>query len=190
VNQFSLTVELEVSPAVLRFHLARVVAALDVPLEVEKPLRLKLGHLRSGRVEALVLTSGAVHLEAAFEGGLGLKLDLTEVRLDVDAQILHVTLERLTPRGFVGAALVNPLRGALLSGATKAANARVPDLLRGVRGASLEVNLNALTQRVLEDEKLRDGLARALPLEGQTGLRVLGLEVRETGLWVRLSAAG
>ncbi|NJK44219.1 MAG: hypothetical protein HC933_07965 [Pleurocapsa sp. SU_196_0] len=104
MNQFSLTVELEVSPAVLRFHLARVVAALDVPLEVERPLllRLKLGHLRSGRVESLTLTPGGVHLEAAFEGGLGLKLDLTGVRLDVDAQTLHVTLERLTPRGFVG----------------------------------------------------------------------------------------
>jgi hypothetical protein len=186
VNQLSFQVELEVSSAVLRHQLEQVVAVMDVPLRLEKPIGLTLGRLHDGRVSAFELEDDAVHLELRFAGNSSVGVRLTDLSLDADAQMLRLTVAQLTPKGFVGAALVNPLRGALLAVAAREANKRVPGMLNTLGGSTLEVNVRSILRRGLEDEGLRSMLARVLPLQESAELLVTGLEVDARGLRARV----
>lgn len=189
MNQLSFSGDLEVSPAVLRFQLEQVVARVDVPLKLEKPIPLSLGRLRDGRVLGFEIEERAVRLELGFAGGLKIGVELSEVVFDAEMQVLRLTVARLTPTGFVGAALVNPLRSALLAGAARAANARVPNLLRVTGGSKLEVDLRAFLRRVLEDDSLRSALTRVLPVRADMELSISRLEVNALGVLIGVRGA-
>jgi hypothetical protein len=187
-GQLKLNFDLELSADLLRHQLSRGVAELDIPLKLQKPVPLNLGRLRAGTVRTLALQPARIKLEVVFERGLGLSLELSDLRFEEAQQTLSARLERFAPQGFLGAGLVNGLRGMLLGGASRAANERVPGLL-DVQGDKLTVDLSALVARALQDPELRANLVEALPTIAQPDLRILGLEVRDGSLWVRLSAS-
>ncbi len=187
-GQLKLNFDLELSADVLRQQLGRAVADLDIPLKLQKPVPLNLGRLRAGTVRTLALQPTRIRLEVIFERGLGLSLELSDLQFNEARQSLSARLERFAPQGFLGAGLVNGLRGMLLGGASRAANERVPGVL-DVQGDKLTVDLSALVARTLQDPELRANLVKALSVMAQPDLRILNLELRDGSLWVRLSAS-
>ena len=189
-SQLTLTTELEVTADLLRFHLERAVSRLDIPLEITKPLLLKLGHLRGGRVAALHLEPGAMRLELIFERGYGVTLHLSNVQFQESDATLSLTLERLNVTGFIGAGLVGVLRGVLLNGATRGFNARFPGGLTAERGNRLELHLEPLLMGLLSasEPQWREALTPLLPLEPNARVTVLGFALLEGAMCLRVRA--
>jgi hypothetical protein len=186
--QLTLTTELEVTADLLRFHLERAVSRLDIPLEITKPLPLKLGRLRGGRVAALHLESGALHLELIFERGYGVILHLSNVQFQESNATLSLTLERLNVTGFIGAGIVGALRGVLLNGATRGVNVRFPGALSAGRGNRLELHLEPLLTGLLgaSEPQWREALTPLLPVQPNASVTVLGFALLEGALWLRV----
>ena len=188
--------DLEIRADVIRHHVERLVAQIDVPLVVPGVLAINLGSLAGGRVEAFAITSEAVNATLSFERGrktpVRIELRLTGVKFYSDTQTLTLTLERLNLTGLtLLSALVNPLRGQLVSGAVRAANQRVPGLLSALKDQRLELHLNVLTSHVLSEagSDLRTALEPLLPMPANAQVRVLELELKTDvlGLSVRVT---
>jgi hypothetical protein len=188
--QLTLTTELEVTADLLRFHLERAVSRLDVPLEIKKPLPLKLGRLRGGRVAALQIEPGALRVELIFERGYGVTMHLSDVQFQESDATLSLTLERLNVTGFIGAGIIGALRGVLLNGATRGVNARFPGALSTGRGNRLELHLEGLLMGLLStsEPQWREALTPLLPLEPNARVSVLGFALLEGALWLRVRA--
>ena len=177
--------DLEISAGVIQHQLERLVAAIDVPLVVPGLLPINLGRLAGGRVETFAITSDGIHTTLSFERGrrspVRIDVQLRDVRFDGDMQTLALTLEQLSVSGLTPlSALVNPLRGQLVSGAVRAANGRVPGLLSALKDQRLEVHLDVLTGHALTEvgASLRSALEPLLPVPANAQLRVLGLELK------------
>ena len=189
-SQLALTTELEVTTDLLRFHLERAVSRLDVPLEITKPLPLKLGRLRGGRVAALHIQPGALRLELSFERGYGVTVHLSNVEFQESDATLGLTLERLNVTGFIGAGLVGALRGVLLNGVTRGFNARFPGALSAGRGNRLELRLEPLLTGLLStsEPQWREALTPLLPLQPNARVSLLGFALLEGTMCLRVRA--
>ena len=184
-DQLQLKFDLEISAAVIRHHVERGVAQIDVPLVVPSVLPINLGSLAGGRVDGLAISANAVDITLSFERGrktpVRIELHLTDVKFDRDTQILELTLERLNVSGLtVLSALVNPLRGQLVKGAVSAANRRVPGLLSVHHNTQLELHLDVLTSHALSEKgsSLRTAFEPLLPMPANARVRVLDLELK------------
>ena len=149
--------DLEIRADVIQHQLERLVSTIDVPLVVPGVLPINLGTLAGGRVEAFSITSDGIRATLSFERGrrdpVRIDLRLSDVRFNGDTQTLALTLERLSVSGLTPlSALVNPLRGQLVSGTVRAANGRVPGLLSALKDQRLELHLDVLTSHALTEE--------------------------------------
>ncbi len=188
-DQLQLKFDLEISAPVIRHHLERLVARIDLPLVVPGVLPIQLGTLAGGRVDAFAITSNTVNATLSFERGrktpVRIELRLEGVKFNSDTQILELTLERLNVSGLTPlSALVNPLRGQLVKGTVQAANQRVPGLLSALKDQRLELHLDVLTSHALTDAgaDLRTALEPLLPVPAHAQVRVLSLELKPDGL--------
>ena len=188
--------DLEIRADVIRHHVERLVAQIDLPLVVPGVLAINLGSLAGGRVETFSITSEAVNATLSFERGrktpVRIELRLTGVKFYSDTQTLALTLERLNLSGLtLLSALVNPLRGQLVSGAVRAANQRVPGLLSALKDQRLELHLDVLASHALSEagSDLRTALEPLLPMPANAQVRVLELELKTDvlGLSVRVT---
>ena len=188
--------DLEISAAVIRHHVERLVAQIDLPLVVPGVLAINLGRLAGGRMEAFAITANAVNATLSFERGrktpVRIELRLESVQFDSATQTLALTLEQLSVNGLTPlSALVNPLRGQLVKGTVSAANQRVPGLLSALKDQRLELHLDVLTSHALSEAgtDLRTALEPMLPMPANAQVRVLGLELKSgvLGLSVKVT---
>ena len=183
-DQVQLKLDLEIRADVIQHHLERLVATIDVPLVVPGVLPINLGRLAGGRVESFAIAADGLNATLSFERGrrspVRIDLRLSEVRFNSATQTLGLNLEQLIVSGLTPlSALVNPLRGQLVSGAVRAANQRVPGLLSADKDQRLELHLDVLTGRALTEagESLRAALESLLPVPANARVRVIGLEL-------------
>lgn len=195
-DQLELRLGFEISAPIIRHHLERLVAQIDVPLVVPGVLPINLGRLAGGRVEAFTITSDGIRAALSFERGrrelVQIELHLSDVRFDSDTQTIAMTVARLSVRGLTPlSALVNPLRGQLIQGTVQAANLRVPKLLSAMKDQRLTLHVDVLTSHALTEAgaKLRTALEMLLPAPAKTRIRMLGLELKTDAVAVELQMA-
>ena len=188
--------DLEIRADVIQHQLERFVSTIDVPLVVPGVLPINLGTLAGGRVEAFAITSDGIRATLSFERGrrdpVRIDLRLSDVRFNGDTQTLALTLERLSVSGLTPlSALVNPLRGQLVSGTVRAANGRVPGLLSALKDQRLELHLDVLTSHALTEAgaSLRTALEPLLPVPANAQLRVLELELKTAAVGLSVQIA-
>ncbi len=188
--------DLEISAPVIRHHLERLVAQIDVPLVVPGVLPINLGRLAGGRVESFAIAADAIHATLSFERGrktpVRIELRLEGVQFDRDTQTLALTLERLNVSGLTPlSALVNPLRGQLVKGAVSAANQRVLGLLSALKDQRLELHLDVLTSHALSEAgaSLKTALEPLLPMPANAHIRVSSLELQSGLLGLSVQVA-
>jgi hypothetical protein len=195
-DQLQLNFTLEISASVLRHHLERTVAQIDVPLVVPGMLPINLGRLAGGRIDGFAIDANAVSVALSFERGrkmpVRIEVQLTDVRFDSDTQALTLHLERLNVSGLtLLSALVNPLRGQLVKGAVRAANQRVPGLLSAKKDQRLELHVKALTAHMLTEagSSLKTALEPLLPVPANARVRVLSVELTTASLGLSVQVA-
>lgn len=195
-DQLQMKLDLEISAGAIRHQLERLVATIDVPLIVPGVLPINLGRLAGGRVEAFDIDPGGLRVALSFERGrrspVRVDLRLSEVHFNEDTQTLALTLEQLKLSGLTPlSALVNPLRGQLVSGAVRAANQRVPGLLSALKDQRLELHLDVLTNhaRTEAGASLKTALEPLLPAPANARLRVVALELKTDAMGLSLQIA-
>ncbi|MER3556268.1 MAG: hypothetical protein C4331_18530 [Meiothermus sp.] len=168
--------QLEVSQALIQSAIAAGIAHLDLPIKI---LRFSLGRLHGGEVTQCELTPGHWNLGVRFSTGPAIEVSLEALEYQPETQFWKLKVEKLHFSGFSGAPLLNLAPGRVLEVVAAQANRRLPGLLGTEKGMVLELRLQPLLQKVLEEAPLRQVLKERLGLEPNPELSVQNLELLE-----------
>jgi hypothetical protein len=207
-------IELELSQALLHGLISSQLGRVDLPVRL---LRFSLGRLQRGELRQFELSQNRCTAEARFASGPAVRLQVQtlgfspENRADdplsgqakpvhqaVDPlsgqakpvhRALRLRVEHLHFSGFRGGPLLNLMPGKVLEVLAAQANRRLPGLLRVRRGMEIELHLQPLIQRALQEASFRQSI-EAMGLEISPQVQLEHLELREHLLRLTLSAAG
>lgn len=169
---------LEPTQELLAKLLAQRLSTLDIPLEIPR-LRISLGRLHRGQVKVCRFGPALWQLGVAFASGPSADLRLRLLEFRPDTQTLDFELEEFHLSGFAGARLANLAKRKLLEVAVSRANAQLPGLVTLGHGMRLQVHLEPVIHKVLNDPQLRQAIQTRLGLEPDLSLRARAVRLEE-----------
>lgn len=178
--------ELELSQALLHGWISSQLARVDVAVKL---LRFPLGRLQRGELRQLELGENRCDAEIRFASGQALRLRVQGLGYLREQQVWRLRVEHLHFSGFRGGPVLNLVPGKVLEMAANQANRRLPGLLELGRNMELELRLQPLLQRALQEAPFRQNL-QALGLEAGPLVRIENLELGENLLRLTLIASG
>lgn len=183
MNHLRAQLQLELSQALLQAAIAAGIARLDVPIKL---LRFSLGRLQGGEVTGCEITPNRWNLGVKFASGPAMGLSLEALEFQPETQFWRLRVEKLHFSGFSGAPLLNLAPSRVLEVVAARANRRLPGLLKTEKGMGLEVRLQPLLQKVLQEAPLQQVFKERLGLEPSPELITRSLELLEGKLTLSL----
>lgn len=176
MSHLNAQLQLEFSQTFLQAALAAGVARLELPIKL---LRFSLGRLSAGEITRCEITPDRWSLGVRFATGPALELNLRPLEYRPEPQVWQLRVEELHFSGFSGAPLLNLAPARVLEALATQANRRLPGLLARGKNLGLEVRMEPLLQRGLEEAPLERVFRERLGLEPSPELRVEQLELLE-----------
>jgi hypothetical protein len=178
--------ELELSQALLHGLISSQLARIDVPVKL---LRFPLGRLQRGELRQFELSEHRCEAEVKFSTGPALRLAVQALGYLRESQILRLRVEHLHFSGFRGGPVLNLVPGKVLEMVAAQANRRLPGLLELGRSMELELHLQPLLQKILQEAPFRQSI-QAMGLETNPQAQLENLELRDKLLQLTFSASG
>lgn len=176
-------VQLELSQALLQALTQRQLGTFDMEFKV---LRFSLGRWQGGQLPQFELGPNRLHLALKFATGPALQLQVQTQGFNPEPQTLRLKVERLHLSGFAGSPVLNLLPAKVLETAAAQANRRVPGLLSVHKNMELELHLQPLIQKALQEAPLGAIFAEQLGLEVNPQTQVSNLELLEGAMRIEL----
>lgn len=175
-------VELELSQALLHDWISRQLEQVDVPVRL---LRFPLGRLQHGQLRHFELDENHCQAELGFASGPALRLRMQALDFQPASQTWRLRVEHLHFSGFRGGPVLNLLPGKVLEMITRQTNQQLPGLLAVRNNLELELRLEPLLQKILQETPLQTvGLKKSL------SARIEHLELAQNLLRLSLQASG
>lgn len=179
-------IELELSQALLHGLISSQLGRVDLPVRL---LRFPLGRLQQGELRQFELSENRCAVEVRFATGPALRLLVHTLGYSPENQVLRLRVEHLHFSGFRGGPVLNLMPGKVLEILAAQANRRLPGLLGLRRGMELELHLQPLLQKALQEAPFRQSI-QAMGLEINPQAQFENLELRQNLLRLTLLAAG
>ncbi|MFC6919054.1 hypothetical protein [Meiothermus taiwanensis] len=174
--------ELELSQALLHTWISRQLERVDLPVRL---LRFPLGRLQHGQLRHFELCENHLQAELGFASGPALRLRVRALDFQPGSQTWRLQIEHLHFSGFRGGPVLNLLPGKVLEMVAQQANQRLPGLLAVHNNLGLELCLEPLLQKILQEAPLQTmGLAK------NPSARIEHLELAQNLLRLTLRASG
>ncbi len=178
--------ELELGQPLLHSWISNQLARVDVAVKL---LRFPLGRLQRGELRQFELGENRCEAEVGFASGPALRLRVQGLGYLREQQVWRLRVEHLHFSGFRGGPVLNLVPGKVLEMAANQANRRLPGLLELGRNMELELHLQPLLQKALQEAPFRQSL-QTMGLEANPNVRIENLELRENLLRLTFNASG
>ncbi|WP_337871442.1 hypothetical protein [Meiothermus sp.] len=178
--------ELELSQTLLHGWISSQLARVDVPVKL---LRFPLGRLQRGELRQFELSENRCEAEIRFASGPALRLTLRVLGYLREHQVLQLQVEHLHFSGFRGGPVLNLVPGKVLEIAAIQANRRLPGLLELGKNMELELRLQPLLQKALQEVPFWQSF-QTMGLETNPHAQIEHLELGKNLLRLTLNASG
>lgn len=178
--------ELELSQTLLHGWISSQLARVDVPVKL---LRFPLGRLQRGELRQFELSENRCEAEVGFASGPALQLRVQVLGYLREQQVWRLRVEYLHFSGFRGAPVLNLVPAKVLEMAVSQANRRLPGLLELGKHMELELHLQTLLQKALQESPFWQNI-QALGLEANPHAQMENLELHQNLLRLTLNASG
>lgn len=182
MEQMHARMELELSQALLHTWISRQLERVDLPVRL---LRFPLGRLQHGQLRHFELGENHCQAELGFASGPALRLRVRALDFQPESQTWRLRVEHLHFSGFRGGPVLNLLPGKVLEMVVQQTNRQLPGLLAVHNNLELELRLEPLLQKILQEAPLQ-----TVGLEKHPSARIEHLELAQNLLRLSLQASG